>query len=1716
MRALKTFSLILALVGSTATAAPVLTNGGFEQNPPSSFGNNIGHGIAPWVLGSGSRSNVVRVDGPGGSNYGSNGPEQDASALGAGVYTHYLDIADGANDFYQDFTPLCDGEVDYGAYFSRRPGGDTGTAGIEIFKVSDNSSVAPRQETNLPTGIPKTDPWTRVAYSATLTANTLYRFYVDMDNEMNIDNAFVVFGPECSLHQGPDFTTGVEDVTPPLEASIETVKTCEPAVVGDDGRMTAQCQITVTYDSDGQQPTRISLTDQMVINNTPVVGTITSISSTDDWSCPALPIPANSPPANCVWLMSGNPPPPAGVHSSTLDVTVDFGDYLTGDGDTVMNCARSEFYAIPALSATEDQASCVNIDVPTDPIPDPTPDPVLCTPFTPEVTCNTATGDFQVTLTNALSGSFDPASLNVEALTPGVTLTPAGPMNPLSFSLAGALAGDTVQISTHAVEAAGADNGLDLCCTGAMDIVIPEGLTCEKAPDRSLEVSKTCAPMTYQDAFGSDTECTITVNYSGPAPTPDNPIVVTDTIATGTATVNSHWPPAPPLGWDCTGVPGPTPVTCKMHNGIDTDQTPGYWDSYSTSFSVQMTTGGAYRNCAKGLIHTTEILASASGAVFHSDTGPAVESESCFATGDHLLEIDKQLLAEHGGVCRPGEPCTFTFEIANLGADDYEGPATLHDSVLVNGTTPGGTFTSISPALCDVADLTSTAGCTGNVSVPAGGSVYFQVTYYAPANLGEGPNQGQNCVALTDMSMAPGDIPAETDGKHSCVDFQVEPPEIEVVKLKQGTCAPDTDCTFTIEVRNGSQPFQGRIALLEQMTNGAANGVVTGLTGSPNAVPASCLPLLNPAACVMDMTLAPNEVQTFTVNAMHFYGNDGLYDIENCAMAMLVPDDTPLGGFDLNDPAQVPAGLAGMSPDTVLGRSCVDLDLGEETGGESGSDIGDPALEVSKSCTALYNEPEMLLTCALTVTGTNLQPGGQLFLFDALNGVPGNQWSITTPGGFMNPSDPAWTCQDTYMPSPGNLPTGQCMIATDDLIAAGGTMSVTVTSTLLGDHGADASDLTNCLNASLYGGVVAAEQVCVPIVVSGPDAPQPQVTLDKSCEQPVEGAALYTTTCTITVTQTGPPTPGAISVSDALGHPDTGGMVLLSGTGGPGFTCAPEELLGAQASQVDCAITGADLHNMGNQATLTTTVSFPTLDALPDMQNCAIGNLGDGTLLDPVCVDFEPPVAANVDMALEKTIDQAIPGTGHAEFYLQPQVISGSLQPGDVVIVTDPFQGDGSSFGLTYAAHNPDDPRWICNNQAPLECRWTVGASLSLPLPRIWVQGNVLEDAWTNCALVTVERGGQPIAEPDYVNNRSCVDNPVPPEQTAPVTPTALLEPQKASLGDCKVNRAAQTYSCDFELSVQNVGNGVYSGPIVLTDTFAQSSPKAAEATGGEGWTCLRSDGKSVSCLHGSAQLAPGTSSAVQLNLTIPGLHQGGQFQNCASIGIGESTFQRALLVQQAMQMLGIDGGPVDGAPGRKTRAGVRQLQEQLGLEATGEIDDALFARLGVPLLGSSPEACVTVDLPPMPNPPLACDRGTTVARGAACVCKYERMYQRNTTSCGCVKGYSFETGKGCVKRTSRPTTPAPEPAAQCDSRSTVRSGEGCECRYSGMRAVSPSQCICRNTGLAPIKGIGCPKILIGVGGGGRPKPDGPAGTADGAGGHTGRCTVKIGGICIK
>jgi hypothetical protein len=199
--------------------------------------------------------------------------------------------------------------------------------------------------------------------------------------------------------------------------------------------------------------------------------------------------------------------------------------------------------------------------------------------------------------------------------------------------------------------------------------------------------------------------------------------------------------------------------------------------------------------------------------------------------------------------------------------------------------------------------------------------------------------------------------------------------------------------------------------------------------------------------------------------------------------------------------------------------------------------------------------------------------------------------------------------------------------------------------------------------------------------------------------------------------------------------------------------------------------------------------------------------------------------------------------------------------------------------------------------------------------------------------------------------------------------------------------------------------------------------------------------------------------------------------------------------MQSIMQKLGIDGGPVDGSPGRKTRLGVQQLQERFGLSPTGEIDNATFAALGVPSTDGVQPSCITVPLPPMPVLEQSCEPGQERNSRGACYWPQTDCPRGQVKNS---KGQCYTPEKTCptgqqLNSKGQCYTPR-EQGPSCDPRSTVQQGNGCACRYGGMRKLNATRCVCANTGLPPVPGAGCPKVKIERGGGDGAVPGGGGG----------------------
>lgn len=227
--------LAMFFCSSQAAAQNLIGNPGFEANPPPAFGNNIGYPISPWILGAGNSSNVVKVDGGATFNYGNGGPRLDADpATGIGVRQHYLDIASGANDFYQSFTvPACGGtqpgvtrQAAFSGWFSTRDNLSAATARVSIRQgVGMAGALLATASASLPAPVPpatsSTAPWVQVSGVVDVPAGTTISYVVSMDNNANFDQAALSFSTnQC------------------VPAQLTLAKTWSNASAGDDAALT--------------------------------------------------------------------------------------------------------------------------------------------------------------------------------------------------------------------------------------------------------------------------------------------------------------------------------------------------------------------------------------------------------------------------------------------------------------------------------------------------------------------------------------------------------------------------------------------------------------------------------------------------------------------------------------------------------------------------------------------------------------------------------------------------------------------------------------------------------------------------------------------------------------------------------------------------------------------------------------------------------------------------------------------------------------------------------------------------------------------------------------------------------------------------------------------------------------------------------------------------------------------------------------------------------------------------------------------------------------------------------------------------------------------------------------------------------------------------------------------------------------------------------------
>ena len=1037
-------------------------------------------------------------------------------------------------------------------------------------------------------------------------------------------------------------------------------------------------------------------------------------------------------------------------------------------------------------------------------------------------------------------------------------------------------------------------------------------------------------------------------------------------------------------GWTCPGLPA-TQTSCTIQ-GADFDAS----GVETLGFDLFAPAAGpvAWKNCVSGLYaggdSKREVKGNCDGTEWKPD-------------GDDPGKPDKPTEFDVEKTCAPSgerqefspaawvQPWRCEITVTTNGAP-WSGPITLADDFHF-GSLPGASqiqsITSADPWACTPAPyapgtppVCTIQGSQFPTNPPASTLVVDLVMAGALAD----QNGAENCATLTDARGTP--LGRDCTTLHDPLPDLPKPEQAGISK----TCTELSEQRHNgtlwglgwecdVRVTAAPAPFAGSFGFLEDASGviGAAGAEIVSVNASPGW---TCTPAPGggqaQTACTIDgadFDPSGQEVLRFEL----FAGMSNLPEQpvtwENCVSGA-------------SDPAANPREVS----------DCV-------TASWSPPPPPEPSLDISKTC----DEPVPAgstgwdVACTVTITGADLPPGLSITVYDVLSGSNGanpQSGTLSGPAGLSG----GVQCS-------GGLGAGlvlqNCTVSTDDLMAAGGTLSFPYTGHIALDTGS-APEAMNCASFQLR-------------------------------DSQGNGVAI-----------------GNVGVAQCatLALPD-----LPTGTGGTGGTTGT-----TGGTAPDC---GVDvLFVVDRSGSMNWYNRIAQVRAGVQMaQNAFAGNGSAGGLIlfnatPALAVPLPDPLPS---ASIANTL-ASLPASGGTRwdraFALASQVVSAAARKPLVLFITDGVSNEPLANSIPLVANIRAQGSRIIG--IPIGTGSTPGALTAL------LGGNVVNtatgatpDPFTDDVVVIPNGANMPAifaqmaqaycpqraarpgigevidlhlpAEP-YAGD----DEPAQPSPNPAPEPQPELELEKQALGPCRVDEGKRQYVCDFSLTLKNGGDGAFSGPLALVDRLPRPRPKSVRVEA-EGWQCSRMNPREVTCYQPDLTLQPGESTSLGLRVRLPGLEAGGQYRNCAGIGLPEGKAGRVALAQRIMNGLGINAGPVDGKPGRKTYGALSQLRARLGLPDSRAFDDALFAALGLPLEGA--RDCAGVSLPEMPRPALQCDRATTRPTEQGCACSDPRaMVRRSETSCACRNGLPAINGR-CPSVSITPGGDGPAGGGECRLR---------------------------------------------------------------------------------
>jgi hypothetical protein len=468
--------------------------------------------------------------------------------------------------------------------------------------------------------------------------------------------------------------------------------------------------------------------------------------------------------------------------------------------------------------------------------------------------------------------------VQLRTTTPGVIVAPLSQLVPigggvLNWTISGALPGDVVHLIVSGIETyAGPEEGVGLCCSQMIDIVIPEDIECppgEGEPDLKVEKradDSSCTP---------EGPCDFTIRVTNVGDAPYNgPIVLEEVTGPGAAPVVS----GPNVPWLCP--PMVSPMVCT-HPGPTLN--PGEWVELKLGFAPGPGWDwGAIRNCA-------EYDYTASG--WEHTFGSTADDRACASIpicrrGDPRCDppvekkADLRITKDPRSVsCTADGVCMFNIRVFNNGDGLYSGPLTVIDEY-PTGVPASSNFVPSPPWACGPIGGGQFQCDHPNVNLVPGAWVFLGVIAVVPDDY---PGDIiRNCAEVNA-------IPGETNlaNNRACAQMRIpnrDPgqPALRIQKTCEGPVDLGAPATCRITVTNaGTATPTGPVRVADAATVIGSGAPVQILTVTPDGGEWACGPVpANTLSCqIPGAVMTPGTSRHFDVTVLSpTYGR-----FENCA-----------------------------------------------------------------------------------------------------------------------------------------------------------------------------------------------------------------------------------------------------------------------------------------------------------------------------------------------------------------------------------------------------------------------------------------------------------------------------------------------------------------------------------------------------------------------------------------------------------------------------------------------------------------------------------------------------------------------------------------------------------------------------------------------------------------------------------------------------------------